>query len=175
MCYTYDNLSRVTSRTVKSLADNSVISTETYTYDAAGNLTDAPDSCFQYDNNNRLVVFNGNTVTYDMDGNMTSDGVCPYSYDSANRLISHGGHTYTYNAEDVRIRNLCTEEDTTYTYNTNCKLSQLLTKTTGNVVTIATSKIAVTLDNRSKRWYNMSQGDEKNGQNAAQCEAESSC
>ena len=28
---------------------------------------------------------------------------------------------------------------------------------------IATSKIAVTLDNRSKEWYNMSQGDEKNG------------
>ena len=27
--------------------------------------------------------------------------------------------------------------------------------------TIATSKIAVTLDNCSKRWYNMSQGDEK--------------
>jgi hypothetical protein len=40
---------------------------------------------------------------------------------------------------------------------------------------IATSKIAVTLDNYSKMWYNMSQGDEKNGQNAAQCEAESSC
>ena len=28
---------------------------------------------------------------------------------------------------------------------------------------IATSKIAVTLDNCSKEWYNMSQGDEKNG------------
>ena len=28
---------------------------------------------------------------------------------------------------------------------------------------IATSKIAVTLDNYSKEWYNMSQGDEKNG------------
>ena len=27
--------------------------------------------------------------------------------------------------------------------------------------TRATSKIAVTLDNCSKRWYNMSQGDEK--------------
>ena len=40
---------------------------------------------------------------------------------------------------------------------------------------IATSKIAVTLDNCSKKWYNMSQGDEKNGQNAAQCVAESSC
>ena len=40
---------------------------------------------------------------------------------------------------------------------------------------IATSKIAVTLDNYSKKWYNMSQGDEKNGQNAAQCRVESSC
>ena len=40
---------------------------------------------------------------------------------------------------------------------------------------IATSKIAVTLDNCSKKWYNMSHGDEKNGQNAAQCVAESSC
>ena len=28
---------------------------------------------------------------------------------------------------------------------------------------IATSKIAVTLDNYSKKWYNMSQGNEKNG------------
>ena len=28
---------------------------------------------------------------------------------------------------------------------------------------IATSKIAVTLDNYSKKWYNMSQGDEKMG------------
>ena len=42
-------------------------------------------------------------------------------------------------------------------------------------VSIATPKIAVTLDNYSKKWYNMSQGDEKNGQNAAQCGAESSC
>lgn len=33
---------------------------------------------------------------------------------------------------------------------------------------IATSKIAVALDNYSTKWYNMSQGDEENGQNAAQ-------
>ena len=39
------------------------------------------------------------------------------------------------------------------------------------MIIIATSKIAVTLDNYSKKWYNMSQGDEKNGQNAAQCGA----
>ena len=52
-----------------------------------------------------------------------------FTYDAA------GGHTYTYNAEDVRIRNLCAEEDTTYTYNTNAKLSMLLMKTTNGVVT----------------------------------------
>jgi hypothetical protein len=44
MCYTYDNLSRVTARTVKKLSDNSVVSTETFNYDAAGNMTDAPKS-----------------------------------------------------------------------------------------------------------------------------------
>ncbi len=33
---------------------------------------------------------------------------------------------------------------------------------------IATSKIAVTLDNCGEKWHNMSQGDEQNGQNAAQ-------
>ena len=135
ICYTYDNLSRVTARTVKKLSDNSVVSTETFTYDAAGNITDAPDSCFQYDTNNRLVVFNGNSVSYDLDGNMLSNSSLSCTYDSANRLVSAGGHTYTYNAEDVRIRNLCSDEDTTYTYNTNANLSMLLMKTTNGVVT----------------------------------------
>ena len=66
---------------------------------------------------------------------MLNNGVQGFTYDSANRLITAGGHTYTYNAEDVRIRNLCTDEDTTYTYNTNAKLSMLLMKTTDGVVT----------------------------------------
>ena len=135
MCYTYDSLSRVTARTVKKLSDNSVVSTETFNYDAAGNVTSAPDSSFQYDTNNRLISFNGNTVSYDLDGNMLSNGSLTCTYDSANRLVSAGGHTYTYNSEDVRIRNLCAEEDTTYTYNTNAKLSMLLMKTTNGVVT----------------------------------------
>ena len=135
LCYTYDNLSRVTKRTVKCLGSNTVLSEENFTYDAAGNITDAPDSCFQYDTNNRLVVFNGHAVSYDLDGNMLNNGEQSFTYDSANRLITADGHTYTYNAEDVRIRNLCTEEDTTYTYNTNAKLSMLLMKTTDGVVT----------------------------------------
>ena len=67
MCYTYDDLNRVTSRTIKNLADDSIISTESFSYDAAGNITDAPNSCFEYDTNNRLTVFNGHDVEYDCD------------------------------------------------------------------------------------------------------------
>ena len=74
LCYTYDSLGRVTARTIKKLSDDSVVSTETFSYDAAGNVTDAPDSCFRYDTNNRLTVFNGNAVSYDLDGNMLSNG-----------------------------------------------------------------------------------------------------
>ena len=66
---------------------------------------------------------------------MLSNGVSSFTYDSANRLITADGHTYTYNAENVRIRNLCENEDTTYTYNTNCRLSTLLCKTTNGVIT----------------------------------------
>ena len=135
MCYTYDNLSRVTARTVKKLSDGSVVSTEAFNYDAAGNITSAPISSFQYDTNNRLIAFSGRGINYDLDGNMLSNGSLSCTYDSANRLIKAGAHTYTYNAENVRIRNLCADEDTTYTYNTNAKLSQLLTKTTNGVVT----------------------------------------
>ncbi len=57
------------------MANGSLISTENYTYDAAGNLVGALDDSFLYDMNNRLVIFNGNNVTYDLDGNMLNDGV----------------------------------------------------------------------------------------------------
>ena len=103
MCYNYDSRNRVTRRTVKTLSDE-VLSDETFTYDAAGNITDAPDSCFEYDVNNRLTVFNGNPVSYDLDGNMLCNGILGFEFDSANRLVSAGGHSYTYDAEGVRVR-----------------------------------------------------------------------
>ena len=136
ICYNYDTLSRVTERTVKNATTNAVISTETFTYDAAGNITGgSADDTFVYDTNNRLVSYNGSTVIYDADGNMLSNGSLTCTYDSANRLITAGGHTYTYNAEGVRIRNQRTDADTTYVYDTNCRLSKLLCKTTNGFVT----------------------------------------
>ena len=58
LCYTYDELSRVTKRTVKSLS-GVVYSEETFAYDAAGNMT---GDHVGYDANNRLVSYNGNTM-----------------------------------------------------------------------------------------------------------------
>ena len=138
MSYTYDELSRVVTRAILNACDE-LISEEHYTYDAAGNITDAPGSCFNYDTNNRLTAFQNDSVGYDLDGNMlhyyVGGELKELEYDSANRLISAMGQEYTYNAEDTRIRNICGDEDTTYTYNTNCRLSQLLVKTTNGVVT----------------------------------------
>ena len=133
-------LSRSTKRTLTNLSDNTT-SEEVYAYDNAGNITSCTVSnganTFVYDQNNRLISYNGQAVTYDMDGNMLSATLngtqMSFVYDSANRLISAGQNSYTYNVEDVRVRNLCGESETTYAYNTNGRLSQLLVKTTDGV------------------------------------------
>ena len=142
LCYTYDERSRVTQRT-KVNYNTGETTDETFTYDAAGNIITTADNCdtdsFSYDTNNRLTYHNGMSVTYDADGNMTSayhDGSRDsFRYDSTNRLIGTNTNAYTYNAENVRIRNLCGDSETTYVYNTNAKLSSMLMKTTDGVVT----------------------------------------
>ena len=82
MCYTYDSVGKVLSRTVKNLLDDTVISTETFTYDSAGNITDAPDLCFEYDTNNRLTKFCNNTVSYALGVGIT------FSFNISNKIIN---------------------------------------------------------------------------------------
>ena len=106
MCYTYDSLSRVTKRTIKNLSDV-VLSEETYSYDAAGNITDdAEDTTFVYDTNNRLTRYNGEDVTYDLDGNMLDNGELSFTYDSANRLISAGEDKIELSVALEKLKNL---------------------------------------------------------------------
>ena len=112
-----------------------IISEESFAYDVAGNLTGAPSSSFVYDTNNRLTTFNCFPITYDADGNMICNTAMAFEYDSANRLINAGGQKYTYNAEDVRICKYDGTTNTKYLYDTNCRLSRLLMKTTNGVVT----------------------------------------
>ena len=64
MCYSYDVLNRVTARTVMNATTGMFVSRETFTYDAAGNITGGSASTtFVYDTNNRLVTYNGNAVS----------------------------------------------------------------------------------------------------------------
>jgi len=53
-CYTYDSLGRVTTRAKKNAITNIILSSEAFSYDAAGNITDAPDCCFASDRNNHF-------------------------------------------------------------------------------------------------------------------------
>ena len=142
MWYTYDKLSRVT-KTVIENTTTSATTEETYTYDAASNVTSCTagtdSDSFVYSTNNRLTSYNSNSVSYDLDGNMTYatlDGeAVSLTYDSANRLTSAGCNTYTYNVDNTRIRSICGENITTYVYNTVSKLSTLLVKTMNGVTT----------------------------------------
>ena len=94
----------------------------------------APESAYQYDANNRLTAYNGQSISYDADGNMQNAFIdCEeygFVFDSANRLLKAKGQEYTYNAEDVRIRNKCSNYTDTYVYDTNCKLSRMLIRNT---------------------------------------------
>ena len=129
--YAYDSLSRVISRTAVNLETNES-ATENYTYDQAGNITSSvkgdTSEQFTYDENNRLVSFGNTAITYDADGNMISGLGMTLSFDSANRLTSAGGNTYTYDVENIRVKNLCGDSETEYTYDTTAELSRLLYK-----------------------------------------------
>ncbi|MBQ7934907.1 MAG: wall-associated protein, partial [Clostridia bacterium] len=138
--YTYDELSRVTERIETNVLTGATLSTETFTYDAAGNVTeDGENTTFVYDTNNRLTQWENNTLCYDANGNLLNgylDGVgATFGYDSANRLLTVRNHTYTYNAEDVRIKAVRGTQTTVYTYDTSEELSRLLMKSVGNTVT----------------------------------------
>ena len=138
VCYTYDSLTRVTGRTVKTLEDV-LVGEESYEYDAAGNITSAAEDSYVYDTNNRLTSAGGNAIAYDMDGNMTSGPLggttAAFAYDSGNRLIKAGDCAYTYDAEDLRIKSEEGGTQTEYTYNPQAKLSQLLMRTKDGAVT----------------------------------------
>ena len=88
MCYTYDNLNRVTKRTIKNLS-NVILSEETYSYDAAGN--DATNTTFGYGSNSRLTSAGLHTYTYNVENvrisNLFDDfDDTTYVYDTRTKL-----------------------------------------------------------------------------------------
>ncbi len=102
VCYTYDALSRVTGRTVRRLSDNSVVSSESFTYDAAGNVTGASGSTVtKYVYGRGLIGeetgsafktyhfdFRGSTVAVTNASGTVTD---TFAYDTYGKLLSRTG------------------------------------------------------------------------------------
>jgi len=103
--YTYD---AVGNRLTKKVTKGSTITTETYNYDAA----------------NQLTSINGTNIAHDKNGNVTSDGKRTYSYDAEDRLIEvkEGGTSiakYQYNSDGLRISKTTGTTTIYYTYDEN--------------------------------------------------------
>jgi RHS repeat-associated protein len=121
-----------------------VIYSGTYTYDAAGQLTNettvpalmpAPANATQtFDADNRLLTHNGAATTFDPNGNLLAiaSGVTPasYTYDARNRLTAAGALTYTYDAENHRVALADSTGTTNFIVNPNGILDQVLIRTT---------------------------------------------
>jgi len=113
----------------------------TYTYDAAGNITQetvSPDitqltdslPTMDYSLANRLAQVDGQAPVFDADGNMirTPSGE-PLQFDTRNRLVAYKGVEYQFNAENQRVGMRTAEGLTTYVVNPVAALSQTLVKT----------------------------------------------
>ncbi len=86
-----------------------------------------------------MSTYNDYSVGFDNDGNMLyfyKDGTKQnFEFDSSNKLLKANGCTYTYNAVNSLIRSVYNGVETTYVYNTNAKLSQLLVMKKGSTFT----------------------------------------
>lgn len=103
--YTYD---AVGNRLTKKVTKGTTVTTDTYTYDAA----------------NQLTSINGTAVTHDKSGNMTNDGKKAFIYDTADRLIEVKQGTtslgkYQYNSEGLRISKTTGSTTIYYSYDEN--------------------------------------------------------
>ncbi|MBL7197061.1 MAG: RHS repeat-associated core domain-containing protein, partial [Candidatus Omnitrophica bacterium] len=102
--FSYDDLNRLTS------AIGPHYGTQTYKYNAIGNMTEKDGKTLVYGENgagpHAVTKYGDTVITYDANGNMEAKGNAQYSYDIENRLtevaIPRGGevssHTYEFSA-----------------------------------------------------------------------------
>src|SRR6185312_16113689 len=143
--YTYDNAGQVLSIIATRTSDGVIISSEAYTYDAAGDRTSMTDvegtHVYSYDNLHRLteakhpagsvLPVKDETFSYDSVGNRLADAqIGGYTYDSANELTSNSSFTYTYDADgSLASKTDTATNQTAYVFNS---MSQLVSLTLPN-------------------------------------------
>ena len=92
--YEYDRAGRITEWTDPSQA------TVGYTWDDAGNRTDAGADSFTYDDRNRLVTSPDGNLTYDPRGTLNAIDTTDYDFDGLGRLLAVGSIDFTYDSLD---------------------------------------------------------------------------
>jgi RHS repeat-associated protein len=109
--YIYDDVARLKSANCGSTWS------QTFSYDAFGNITKAGSSIFNPGYNNTGLNNHVSGFSYDGMGNVVNDGVRTYSYDAEGRPVSVGGVTVTYDAlgRVVESNNGGTYTQTVYT------------------------------------------------------------
>lgn len=90
-----------------------------------------PSRTMTYDDDNRILTFNGQNVTHDNDGNMTygpltNNSLINYVYDARNRLVSAGGLSYGYDPVGNRVAWTNGATTAKFIINPNTSLSQIL-------------------------------------------------
>jgi RHS repeat-associated protein len=113
--YSYDDASQLT-RAVLGAEDGSILATNDYAYDAAGNRTvesiNGDPQAAAYNADNQLVrLQRGDRIRdfiYDANGNVVNDGVRTFEWDARDRLVAINQGTrrsqFFYDAFDRRVR-----------------------------------------------------------------------
>jgi RHS repeat-associated protein len=84
-----------------SSADCGSIWSQTFTYDAFGNINKSGNSSFSASYSaatNRMTTIGSSTPTYDLNGNVTNDFLHTYAWDAAGRPVTVDGISVTYDA-----------------------------------------------------------------------------
>ena len=138
--YGYDAANHLASITYKRKADNAIIASAAYTYDAAGNRTAMTDDfgahSYGYDAASKLTsaIYPSSgplsglseTFSYDAVGNRTQDAsVSGYAYGANNQLTGNSAYSYSYDANGNmtgRTR-LADNASATFTYDSRNRMT----------------------------------------------------
>ncbi len=124
--YVYDDLNRMTSATATAVAAGQSTYTQTYAYNAIGNITSGPVGSYVYNgssgsnwaNPHAATSINSVTNTYDKDGNNLTDGTLTNTWNYKDQLATStdGVFTRTYAYDHAGSRVSSSDGTTTTKY-----------------------------------------------------------
>lgn len=108
--YTYDGLSRLTNASTTSVSSTPSYS-QTFTYDALGNITSGPQGTYTYSTSTSSGFPNPDAVT-----SIVGSSTTRYTYDNNGSLLSTGTATDTWNYKNQLVQVVYGSGSSTYAY-----------------------------------------------------------